>query len=166
MLDANYQRHFKVLGKLAYLYDYTGSETTELEDLLAITEDQRATGDEADNPFLVVMSGLPVEFNSAIVSGSAAHQTIAQRYAGIYLTNAAFTSGLTTVPANSSVGGVLAALQTDMGAGVDNKTLGTKAATGLVNFFDSMLAAPGTWNTESDATADYRDAIYVIDTKV
>ena len=66
----------------------------------------------------------------------------------------------------NSVVAVLTALATEMGAAVDNKTLTTKDTTGLVNFFDAILAAngavAGTWNTEADATADYQDSVYVV----
>ncbi len=68
-----------------------------------------------------------------------------------------------TIAAGSGAAGSGAA---GSASGHDNKTLATKAATGLVNFFDTLAAEALTWNTESDAGADYKDSVYVVATIV
>lgn len=162
MTGGNYARHFKVLGKLAKLYDVAAADESTLETLLSTFADQVATGGVASLPAVLQMGTYISRWNSAIDAGATALQRVAQDAAKAYLRSDDFIGDLTTVPDTNSIEDVLAALQTEIGAGVDNVTLGTLAATGLVHFFDSMLAAAGTWNTEADATADYRDAIYVV----
>ena len=167
MTANNYTRHFSVLGKLCKLYDDAAAAEATQKTLIAAFADQVSDGLSASLDALVAMLSPISQFNSALSAGEGTRQDIALAAAKSYLVNAYFTGGLTTTPTSlSSVVAVLTALQTEMGAGVDNKTLGTKTTSGLVNFLDAILAAEGeeagTWNTESDATADYRDAVYVV----
>jgi len=164
MTDANYIRHFKVLGKLAYLYDTAGSNATALQTLLAVFADQVADGTYLTVPAVKLFNNTITEWDAAIgTAGSLTTlRSMAVNAGRAYITNATFTAGLTTTPASASVADVLAALQTEMGAGVDDKTLSTEAATGLVNFLDTLLGSEGTWNTAEDASADYKDSVYVV----
>lgn len=164
MTDANYIRHFSVLGKLAYLYDTAGANSTALQALLAVFADQIADGTATTLPAVKLFQSAIIQWDAALGTTQALTtlQTIATTAAASYLVNLTFTAGLTTTPAGASVAEVLAALQTEMGAGVDDKTLSTETTTGLVNFLDTVLGSEGTWNTEDDATADYKDSVYCV----
>jgi hypothetical protein len=170
MATLTYARHFAVLGKLCKLYDDAAAASATQKLLTSAYMDQVADGLAASLAMAIAQSTYAQQFNSALSSGEDTRKTVALNAAKAYLTNAYFTDELTTIPASTSVSAVLAALQTEMGATVDNVTLGTKTTTGLVNFFDAILVdeggSAGTWNTESDATADYRDAVYVVATIV
>ncbi len=162
MLDANYIRHFKTLGKFCKLFDIAGANESEVLTLMATTYDQIADGTPESSDGVDIASQYRSRYKSGISNGATAQQTLAKNMASAYLISDSFVDNLTTQPTSRTAADVLAALQTEMGAGVDDKTLTTKAATGLVNFFDSMLAAPGTWNTEAGPTADYDDSVYVV----
>ena len=161
MTDANYIRHFKALGKFAAFFDEAVSAVSAEEILLANTADQIATGDPDDNPSVILFAAFASSLQAAITSGPSGIQNLAKQVAGQYVQQALFTSGLTTVPASASVAAIMTALATEM-TDVDNKTLGTKTTTGLVNFFDAITGTSGSWNTESDTTADYKDSVYAI----
>lgn len=162
MTDANYIRHFKVLGKLAKLYDDAGANDTAMRTLLATFVDQYAEGTSASLSAINIFPTYTRQWANAIGSSPASLQAIAVAAAGAYLISADFTADLTTTPSATTPAAVLIALATDMGAGVDDKTLSTEATSGLVNFFDAVQGAEGTWNTEDDATADYKDSVYVV----
>lgn len=161
MLVANYQRHFKVLGKLAYLYDIAGSATSAENTVLATTADQIATGNPIDNPSVILFSSFTNSIQSAINSGPTVLQNLAKQIAGLYVQQSLFTSGLTTVPANNSPATILAALATEM-TSVDSKTLTTLASTGLCNFLDQVAIATVAWNQAADASADYKDSVFCV----
>jgi len=163
MTDANYQRHLKVLGKLARLFDTAGADDTAMKALLATFVDQYATGGAASLPAIEVFPTFTARWAAAITAGAAALKKVAQDAATAYLRSDDFVNDMTVAPSNNTVAAVLAALQTQMNAANDNKKFTTKSSTGLVNFFDSLLAAPGTWNTIADASADYKDSVYVVD---
>jgi hypothetical protein len=162
MTNNNYIRHFSVLGKLAKLYDLAIDGGGDFEDLLAAFVDQYADGTVLTLPAVKLFPTYQAQIVGAIANGTDALESIAKSAAMAYLIDPTFTGGLTTTPAAATASAVLAALQTEMGAGVDNKTLTTKASTGLVNFFDAILGSPGTWNTEADETADYKDSVYCV----
>jgi hypothetical protein len=166
MATLTYARHFAVLGKLCKLYDDASAASGTQRTLISTYCDQTADGVAASLAMVIAQQTYAQQFNSALSSGEDTRKTIALNAAKAYFTNAYFTDELTTTPDSTGIVDVLTALQTEMGAGVDNVTLGTKTTTGLVNFFDAILAdegeGAGTWNTESDATADYRDAVYVV----
>lgn len=165
MLAAKYIRHFSVLGKLCKFYDESLATSSSKETLLAGYLDQVANDDPAANDITLALTsgGATIQAN---ISKENAIASLAKAEAVKYLRNSYFTGGLTTVPTSNAVVDILAALQTEMGAGLDNKTLSTKASTGLVNFLDSILGSSGTWNTVADATADYKDSVYVVSTIV
>lgn len=166
MTDANYIRHFKVLGKLAKLYDTAAADSTTLETLLTTFVDQYATGTIASFPAVQLFPRYTTQWISAITAGPTALQSVAKNAAAAYLTSTDFTNDLTTEPTANTALAVLVALATEMGAGVDNKTLTTKASTGLVNFFDAIRGTAGSWNTAADGSADYKDSVYVVSTVV
>lgn len=162
MLDANYIKVFKILGKLCYGYDLAAAEYTNLDNILATLQDQVATGNSAENAIALLFGQRYTQIASAR-DGSGA--SIFQHAASDFLTSSYFTGKLVhNTPAANTAAAVLAALQLEMSSagGNDDKTLSTLASTGLVHFFNSLLAAPGTWNTEADATADYKDSVYVV----
>lgn len=162
MDNANYIRHFKVLGKLCKLYDLASTQSSAQNSLLAAFVDQYADGTDASLPAVLLFPSYTSAWASAISGGPNAMKSLSLSAATQYLVGANFTDDLTTAPAGTSVSAVLAALQTEMGAGEDDKTLATKASSGLVNFFDTILGSSGTWNTETDASADYKDSVYVV----
>jgi hypothetical protein len=166
MTDANYIRHFSALGKLCWLYDNASAQADDLNDWLAATYDQVATGTSESLPNVTLFASYNSRLANGISSGATALKATALALAREYVTRAEFTDDLTTQPASRTAALAMAALAADMGAGVDNKTLGTLAATGLANFLNVVAGAVQTWNTEADATADYRDAIYVVATVV
>ncbi|SRR6266540_46160 len=162
MLDANYVKVFKILGKLCYAYDLCAAEETNLDAIVATIQDQAATGDPAENPVLDTLRQRIIQLENARDTSGA---SVCQAAASDFFTSPYFTSKLVhNTPAGNSVADVLAAFQLEMSAagGDDDKTLTTKHSSGLINFFDSLLAAPGTWNNEADATADYKDTVYVV----
>ncbi len=161
MLDANYQRHLKIIGKNAYLYDYAGLAVASLKLLRATTYDQVADGTDESAPGVDVLSQYRSRWNSVVDGGPVAQRALALAIATTYMTGTDFTDDLTTQPTSRSIANVIAALETEMSAGVDNKTLGDVGAVGLAHFFNALKGSSGTWNTEDDSTADYRDAVYV-----
>ena len=167
MLNANYVRHLTILGKLCNLYDSAGTTIAELETLIENTVEQDAK--DATGAWSNIRTQLPYvqQAQGAVNSGVVNLQAIAIQAALAYLVDANFYDDLTTVPSpKGNAAASLAALQTDMSAGVDNKTLTTLASTGLVNFFNECLAAQGqgvgTWNTSNAPT--YADGTYVVST--
>lgn len=167
MLPDNYGKHFKLLGKIARIYDLSASGSTTLKAAVDMMVEQFAgSGATGWDPLKLACNSVD-SFNLAFTVGSNAVEDACVALGRAYLLSDDFQDDLTTSPADAtSVAAVLTALQTDMGAGVDNKTLGTLATTGLVNFLNALGTGTGTWNTEADATADYRDAVYVVDTEV
>jgi len=159
MTSDQYVRHFSVLGKLCYLYDLAAVQEPVLQQSLSAYLDQVANDDPSILSLVIALAQNSATINNAIINGPAAIQDTTKLEATRYLTNYAFTHELTTTPANTSVAAVLTALATEMGAGVDNKTLTTKSSAGLVNFFDEVAGTAGTWNTASPG--DYPDATYV-----
>lgn len=165
MDNADYDRHFKVLGKLCKFYDEASSQITEQTLRLARTEDQVATGASSSLPGVEVLNNHYNSLKSSITSGATAQQAAALAAATSYLKMTDFTDDLTTTPTTlSSVNDILTALATDMAVGVDDKTLSVETTTGLINFFDILAGEELVWN---DATApDYDDDVYVVDTIV
>lgn len=162
----NYPRVFKVLGKLAFMFDNASAATVEENFVLATTADQIATGLTIDNPAVLMFAQYSNSLQGAINAGPAAIQTMAKTIAGQYFQLPMFTSLLTNTPASSSVADIIAALALDMASGTDNKTLTTKSGTGLINFFDTVAGTTGTWNHTTDGSADYKDSVYCVDTIV
>jgi hypothetical protein len=160
MTDANYQRFFKVLGKLAYLYDTATAENTALATLLATTADQVATGLSVDNPAVLMLAQNLGALSVALVNGPQAIQSQAIAIASAYLELPLFKAALTTVPTANTAAAILIALATEMTSVSTTKTLTTKSATGLVNFFDTIAGSSGSWNTA--APGDYPDATYCV----
>lgn len=167
MLDADYQKHFKVIGKLCRLWDQAGADVDASKLLISRLFDQVATGELPSYDALLLVNTYTSSLDSGVANGAAALKTVAETITAAYLTSQVFLPDLTTAPGNSSSPqSVLEALQTDMGAGEDDKTLTTSASTGLVNFFDTVWSPTGSWNTEADGTADYKDSVYVVGTIV
>lgn len=163
MLDANYQKHFKILGKFAKLYDTAAADVTAQETLAATTYDQIATGVAATSwAALQLLNPYTGSWASAIASGSTQLMSLSQSMAAAYLTSAIFRADMTAVPTNtSSAQSVLEALITEMTN--DVKTLTTAASTGFVHFFE--LWSP-TGDFPQSGSASYTDATYVVSTVV
>ena len=167
MIAADYVTHLKVLGKLARLWDDASSDASAMKLLIARFYDQIATGEAPSYDTLLTLNPYTSLLNGGVQNGAEAIKTVTVAAAAAYLISATFRDSLITTPATpSNSTSVLEALQTEMGAGVDNKTLTTSAATGFVNFFDANFSPTGSWNTEADGTADYKDSIYVVTTIV
>ena len=163
---ANYEEHLKVFGKLALLNDDASADAAAMKLLISRLIDQYADGEVATWPTLQLLNPYTPSLYTAVNNGAEALKTLAQNMAAAYLTSAIFRDDLTTTPENiSSATSVLEALQTEMGAGVDNVTFTTKSSTGIVNFFD-LFEPTGAWNTAADETADYKDSVYVVLTDV
>ena len=165
MTSGNYVRHFKVLGKLAKLFDIASAQTPDLNTLMARLYDQVATGETASLPGVLLLAQYVNSFQSAIARGPESLAALAKAMAEAYLISNDFVNDLTTTPTSRTGAAVLTALQTEMAAGLNNKTLTTLAATGLVNFFN-QFSPTSSWNTAADASADYKDSVYVVSTIV
>lgn len=170
MINENYIRHLSVLGKLAYIYDQAVAGVEAENTLLSTFVDQYADGTKTTVPAVILFPQYTAQLNQTTINGAATRKSIALAAAAAYLINPTFTAGLTTTPTATTAVAVLTALQTEMGAGEDDKTLTTLDTTGLVNFFNAILVAnggeAGTWNTEADESADYKDSVYVVATLV
>jgi hypothetical protein len=166
MTNGNYVRHLSVLGKLANLYDLAGADAPAINAGLAGMLDQVADGQTDSVAIALAFAQWGSQVSSAVTNGPTAVQTAMLNAARYYLTQSYFYSDLTTVPTATTPLAVLTALATEMGAGVDNKTLTTKASTGLVNFFDVIRGTNGTWNTAADGSADYKDSVYCVSAPV
>lgn len=160
MTNADYIRNFKLFGKLAKLYDDATADVATLETLQATTFDQIADGTTATLEAVGIFSGYYSRYSNGISSGAAALQSLAVSIGRAYIVTDEFVTGLTTQPASRSALLCVAALATEMSAGVDNKTLTTESSTGLVNFFDALAGAEQTWNTSG--SPDYPDGTFVV----
>ena len=166
MTDGNYQAICKVLGKYAYAYDQAGTGATAQTTTLVNSVDQSAS--QLDASLDVAVGNHASQMQSTIANGATSQQALQISTAKAALQSAWFTGKLVTnIPAaGAGVATIIGCLQLEMAAAADNKTLGTAAATGLVHFLAAVLVsvngAAGLWNTEADATADYRDAIYCV----
>ena len=163
MTDGNYIKVFTILGKLCYAFDLATVQFGEVDDILATIQDQVATGSPDSNPVITTLRQTFASMEAARDNGAAFLKTVAKTGASNFMVSDYFFNKLVTVPASRSAAAVLAALQTEMSAGVDDKKLTTLASTGLVNFFNAILGSAGTWNTAADASANYKDSVYVVE---
>lgn len=169
MTNGNYDRFFKILGKLAYVFDNSGALITAQELTQYRTMEQAAKSDQesADLPEIEVLANQYSSWSSAISAGPGVLQTLMKSIATKILTSDDFINSLTTVPASSSINNVLTALGAEMATGVDNKTLTTVSGVGLVHFFNQLLTSGSvTWHTAADGSASYKDSVYVVNTIV
>ena len=159
-----YAQHFAALGKMCKGYDDAAAGVAAQETLEATAQDQLATGVAADNGLIEALQALPSQLKSARVNGAEALQATWLAAAQRYVVQARFYTLLKNHPAAYTPLAVMTALALEMssGSGNDNLTLGTLTTTGLVHFFNLIAGDTLTWNTKSDSTADYRDAIYVV----
>jgi hypothetical protein len=161
MTGANYIRNLKALGKLCFLYDNATAAALAQQTLRATTADQVADGTVTTLPAVDLFAQYDTQWKQGITAGATALQAVAIAFASSYLIDPTFTAGLTTTPTATTPVAVLTAFATEM-TSVDNKTLTTLAATGLVNFFDIIMGSAGSWNTAADGSADYKDSVYVV----
>jgi len=166
MLDANYQKHFKNLGKICRLYDDGGFSEATIKTIISRLYDQAATGESTDSyGALLALCPHITALNSDLSSGGQVRSR-AKEMAASYLISDFFRADLTTVPGSpNSYESVVEALRVEMSAAVDNKTLTNESATGFVHFF-KVLKPGTTWNTAADGSANYKDSIYVVQTIV
>ena len=164
MLDANYLRHLKVLGKWAKLFDVAAADVTTLDTLLSTTVDQYATGTTDSLPAILLFPTFTNRFSSAIGQGATALQQVAKDAAKAYLISADFREDfVTSTPATpSSVASVLTALAAEMTT--DGKTFTTKTTTGFCLFFDSITETTTAFPQSGAPT--YADSVYVVSTIV
>jgi len=162
MLEANYIRHFLVLGKLCKFYDEADSEATAHTLRHARLIDQVATGASASLPGSKIMAAHYAQIEAAITNGPTAMKAAAVSTASDYLRGSDFRNDFVEedVPA-ATANAALTALALEMSAENDNVTLSTEADTGLINFFDTIAGEELTWNDSSDP--DYPDDTYVTD---
>jgi hypothetical protein len=162
MTNDNYAKVFGILGKLCFGYDLAAAQLVAASTILANLQDEVATGFPESNPANQTLRPYYSRLDAAIRNGPTYALASNQGAAGRFLVSDYFVSKLITVPINRNLAAsVLEAFQTEMSAAVDNKTLTDLSDTGLVHFFDSFLLAPGTWNTAPDASADYKDSVFV-----
>jgi hypothetical protein len=109
MLDANYIKHLKVLGKLCYLWDQAVAVLDADGDTLAdrITEDsalydQVATGASASIDATELIAGYAPQLRASRPVADSARKTLIETITANYLTNSLFRGDLTATPANAS----------------------------------------------------------------
>ncbi|MGD0090597.1 MAG: hypothetical protein ABSE73_11815 [Planctomycetota bacterium] len=168
MTDGNYQLTFKVLGKLAKLYDLAAGAVSDLTTCLQNAVQQIA--DQDDIVLDVALSSLAPSVVTTLNNGPTSTQQQVIYTANAFLITSSMRSRFivsgNTNPA-ATVSAVLNALATEMasGGGGDNKKLTTLASTGIVNFLNAVGTAAGmsvlpTWNTA--APGDYPDGTYCV----
>jgi hypothetical protein len=160
MTNANYQRHLKILGKLAYLFDAASSDVADMGALLAAFVDQYADATLSSLDAIRIFPNYTPRWQSAINVGPTALQALAKDAANAYLTDAAFIDTLGAEPASTTALAVLTQFAAD--TVTDSKTLTTKASTGIVNFLDEVAGDDLGWNTAADESATYKDSVYCV----
>lgn len=177
MLTANYQRHFKALGKFCRMWDTATSDLTAKKTLVVAMFDQIADGTISTYGASVSVNPYTSSLDAAISgvnAGASAFQAMAMAKAYLISPAVNFKGDLLVAGAiaaitdPSNVALVLEGLRLEMqtSGGGDNKKLTTAAATGLINFFVSALGHAGptsNWNNVADGTADFKDSVYVLD---
>jgi hypothetical protein len=159
VINGNYTRHLKVLGKLAYLYQTAATDQGELETLASVIMDQIADGTSASWPAVQLLTPYSTTIGAAITSGAGALQTIASNMATAYCTSSDFLGDLDNQPANQFVmADCLDALALEMAD--DSKTFTTVSATGLVAFFNTFGPAE---SFPQSGSPTYADSAYVND---
>lgn len=145
MITANRLRFAKIVGKLAYMYDQAAASAVSLADIqyALMQEFANSTDRDANLPEMQLLATKYAAITSAISAGPVALQSTIVTLARSIFTSDDFVSDLTTVPAGSSIAACLTAWATEMGAGVDNVTWTTLAATGIANFLN-IVGSPGT----------------------
>lgn len=158
MTDPNYIKHFRNIGKFAFIWDYCNEWPTNQNLYLARLADQIATGEPEDNA-LVSMIGLQFPgWLAAINIGPTTLQARIRQAFNAYLLNPAFQADIETeLTASGKADLVLIDFQNELIA--DTKTLSVKGTTGIVNFLEAMYAPIDPWPTDADP--DYPDGTYV-----
>lgn len=159
MNDASYIRHFKVIGKLAFLYDVGGTNVAAENLAIATTADQIATALVIDNPAVALYGQNIGSLLNAVSVGSGNIQTICASLAAQYMALTLFTGSMTTVPTSLSAADLVAALITEMGL-TTTAWLTPTAATGIANFLNVVSGTVQTW--PSSGTNQYTDAVYCV----
>lgn len=163
MLDANYQKHLKILGKLCYGWDEASADLASQTLTAERFYDQTATGAAGSWVNLQLFNGFTSQWAGALVAGATAIKSLMETMAASYLTSAEFQDDMTTVATTpSSAQSVLEALIAEMGD--DSKTLTTAAGTGLVHFFETVWAPDG--DLPQSGSPSYADGTYVVQTIV
>lgn len=160
MDNARYVAHLKVLGKLCYLYDQAEASSTAMTTLRATTLDQASTGASADLPASDLIARYMPSWSGAITSGADSLRDLAVTIATNYMRDSYFRDDLTTAPDSTSIAHVIAAWETDAGAGLDNKSFTTEGSSGLVNFFDVLKGSETTF--QQSGSPSYADGTYVV----
>lgn len=166
MTSGNYQRKFKVLGKLAKLYDLAAADVTTLNLLLAVFADQVADGTATSLPDTLLFSTYIPQWSSAVSSGATALKSLAVSAASAHLISSDFTGDFVSNTPSSPItpATVITALIAELTT--NSSTLTTLAATGLVNFLNVVYGSVQTFPTAADGSATYKDSVYVVATIV
>lgn len=170
MTNANYDRFFKILGKLCTTYDNAGTSLTtqNLQRYRFVEQIAKSDQEVTDLAAIDLLTQYLPTWKAAVASGVTTLQSLMVQMAGALFTSSDFTAAIITVAgkaaltSTSSAPNVIAALAVEMAAAQDNKKLSTLAATGLVNFMNQVAGSAQAWNTIIDASADYKDSVYVI----
>ena len=163
MTGGNYQLLFKVLGKLAKMYDAAGAGGIGTP-LAAVTVDQVADQDvwELDKIMSSFNQALDGAINSA-ANAAAQQQALVLRIAGAYLLSETVNGYFTTPPDAATAALVVAALAAEMTT--NTVTVTTRAATGIANLLHVINAAASIPQA-ADASATYKDSVYCVSTLV
>src|SRR5579872_736427 len=112
MTNANYDRFFEILGKLAYVFDNSAGIVTAQQLTQYRTMEQATQSDQetTDLPEVAILAANFASWSAAIQAGPGTLQSIMESIATKILTSSDFIAALTTVPANTSINAVLTAL--------------------------------------------------------
>jgi len=154
--NTNYDLLFKVIGKLAHIYDQTNAQQattfTSTSYLLEQVADQSIW--ELDTIF----ASSTYNMNSTVTSGNLS--TLAKTMATNYLLSKTVYAYFSVAP-GTTIQSVVLALQAGLIA--DSKTLTTVSSTGIVNFLLLLNPAATTIPQAASSTASYDDSVYCVD---
>lgn len=170
MTNANYDRFFKFLGKLAYMYDNAGASVTAQNNARYRTVEQVAKSDQEyiDLPEVDLLANYIASWKAAVAGGATQLQALMVTIGQALVTSTDFTGSIITAPGiaaltnSSSANNVITALAAEMTS--DAKTITTVSTTGLANFLNKVATA--TIATPQSGAASYTDAVYVVVTIV
>jgi len=155
--SGNYQSIFKVLGKLAYMYNMASSiGITTAEAAILSQEVVSLTTWELDKDLGIYDSQLDAVISQGVATGSQ-QQSLIAKIASTYLTSDAFNGYFGTPPNPINAAAAVTALAAAMTS--DSVTCTTS---GLIIALLNVINPTPTIPNAVDASATYKDSVYAI----
>jgi hypothetical protein len=162
MLDADYARHFKVLGKYVKGYDDAAADAVAQSALIATTADQVATGLAVDNGPLLSFAANIAQWMAAISSGADAIRALMITLVADYMRTSAFLDSFETAIVNAGMPNAQLAAALDEEMTEDSKLFDTASTTGFAHFFNTEFGT----TMPASGSPTHADATYVVSTVV